>query len=89
MIERIEDAILRVFESANVSDANLEAANVVDVIHQLACEISKIAHAIDHKPHAIPYRHRDGAVVGCLLEAVIFVGEGLHAIADSISNKEI
>lgn len=42
----ITQAILRTLQSPNVSDSNLESANVVDVIDHLACATHRVATAI-------------------------------------------
>lgn len=45
--DQVADAIDRAFSSPNVLDSNLEAANIVDVINQLAFNAGKIAKSIE------------------------------------------
>lgn len=69
------DAILRTFESPNVSDSNMESANVVDVLSSLVSATSRIAGAITS---------RTGDET--LTEAVKGVAGGLNRIAAALES---
>lgn len=45
-------ALKQCFVSPNVADANLEAANVVDVLHEVAEALNRIAAALEHQQTA-------------------------------------
>ena len=76
------DAIIRTLESPNVSDTNLENANVVDVIAALASATRRVADAIT--PIAVPAQDASGGSVASLTEAAIGITGGLHQIANAI-----
>jgi hypothetical protein len=76
-------AILRTLESPNVSDSNLEPANVVDVLSHLAHATARAANAITP-----PCAGADtyGGHVESLTEAVMGMTKGLQDIAGAIEN---
>lgn len=78
------DAIIRTLESPNVSDANMENANVVDVLAGLASAARRIANAITLPD--IPGKDADDNGVGCLTEAIMGITSGLIRVAESISD---
>lgn len=89
----IADAIVRVFESPNVSDSNGEAANIVDAIASLSRAVNRIANAIV-PADASPGRDERGGVIGCVVEAMMSmtqaidgVADGMDRIADSIAKE--
>lgn len=45
-------ALVRVFESPNVLDSNLEAANLVDVIDRLSAAVGQLAKSVSDLAHA-------------------------------------
>lgn len=77
------DAIVRTLESPNVSDRNLEPANVVDALDSLARSTRLIAAAVT--PTAVPGTDATGGTVASLTEAVMGVTGGLVRIADAIA----
>jgi hypothetical protein len=77
-----DQGLRRVFESPNVSDSNLEPANVVDVLDKLAYQARKIADAI--APVAVPGRDAHGGSIECLTEAVMSVGRSLDGVAEGL-----
>lgn len=81
--EPVAEAILRTLESPNVSDRNLESANVVDVIAEVSTSIRYLAKAI-LPGTAVPTGDAAGVHVDSLTEAVMGVTAGLVQIADSI-----
>lgn len=76
------NAIQDAFVSPNVPDANLEPANVVDVIHELAAATRMVAVSIT--PNAAPGKDINGGHVESLTEAMMGVSESLTSIADAI-----
>ena len=79
----VGDKIERCFISPNVSDSNLEPANVVDVIDRAARNLDRIAHAIT-LGGAAAMRTPDGGKVESLTEAGIYVAQSLDRIAEAI-----
>lgn len=77
-------AIRDTFTSPNVADANLEPANLVDVVHYVARAADRIATAIT--PRAAPGKDANGGHVESLTEAVMGMTVGLNAIADAINH---
>jgi hypothetical protein len=77
-------AIERSLISPNVADANLEPANVVDVVHQLARATHAVALAIT--PNASPGKDVNGGHVESLTEAAMGVSQSLQNIADAVSD---
>jgi hypothetical protein len=45
----IAEALIRVLESPNESDSNLENANIVDGLFAIARALDRVAFAIEHK----------------------------------------
>ena len=45
--DKVAKAIIRVFESPNVSDKNMENANVVDVLDKISDALNQIAIALN------------------------------------------
>lgn len=78
------DAINRTLQSVNVLDSNLEPANVVDVIDDLALAVGRVAKAITST--AEPGTDATGGHVECLTEAVMGLTAGMCRIADAIDN---
>lgn len=78
------DAILATLQSPNVTDSNLEPANVVDTLDAIARASRSIALAIT--PNAAPGTDATGGPVASLTEAVMGVTGGLCRIADAIDN---
>lgn len=76
------DAILRTLESPNVSDSNMEAANVVDVINAVAQSNMRIARAITSPASA--GTDAAGGHVESLTEAVMGITAGLLQVAEAI-----
>ena len=77
------DAIQRVLESPNVPDGNLEPANVVEVLAQLASAVRYVGGAL--YPRVAGRDHDEtGGTVASLTEAVMGVTAGLVKIADAI-----
>ena len=72
-------ALQQTLISPNVADSNLEAANVVDVVHQVACGCSAIANAIAPSD-------RFGGDISSLTEAVMGLANGAAAIATAIDH---
>jgi hypothetical protein len=56
----VADAIRYCFVSPNVSDSNLEAANIVDTLDDLARAGHRIATAIDNLAEAVREARRTG-----------------------------
>lgn len=83
--DEIAESLERCFISPNVSDSNLEPANVVDVIDRAARNLSRIANAIT-PTEALAMQTPSGGRVGSLTEAVIFASESLMKIADAIGD---
>lgn len=84
MSKDVAAAIDRNFTSSNVSDSNLEEANIVDTVASVASGLRKVAHAItplDGSPV-----HTDTGVVGSLTESMIEVAVNLGNIAAAINN---
>ena len=77
------DALLRTLESPNVSDQNLEPANVVDVLNYLALAAGRIAASITPRD-AVAGVDANGGHVRSLTEAVMGIAGGLHAIASAV-----
>lgn len=77
------DAILRTLESPNVSDSNMESANIVDVFDRVAKQMRKLSCAIT-PDDAMSGQDALGGNVGSLTEAVMGVTGGLVRIAESI-----
>jgi len=82
--DQLADAIISSLQSPNVSDSNLEAANVVDVIDSLADSARLIARAITAS--AAPGTDATGGTVDSLTEAVMGITGGLVRVADSIAD---
>ena len=83
-MNEIAEALENSLISTNVCDSNLEAANIVDVVHSLAMAARKIASAI-LPADAAAGTCATGGTVDSLTEAVMGVTAGLVRIADSIS----
>lgn len=81
----IANAIERTLISPNVSDSNLEAANVVDAIDKLAAAASNIAYGLCD-PNAAPGRDANDGTVGCVTEAIMGITGGLFRIAHAIED---
>jgi hypothetical protein len=81
----IKEAIENCFVSPNVRDSNMESANVVDVIDDVARGLRTIAHAITPLD-ACPMTTPNGGSVGSLAEAVVYAAQNLELIADAISD---
>lgn len=78
-----EQAIRDVFVSPNVSDSNMEPANLVDVVANLAYQTGRIANAV--RPPGVAAGNDDcGGHVDSLTEAVMGITTGLCEIASSI-----
>lgn len=75
----------RCFISPNVSDSNMEPANLVDVMDRAARNLAKIAQAIT-PTDSLPMTTPNGGSVGSLTEGVIFAAESLSKIAEAIDN---
>lgn len=82
--EDIAASLDRCFISANVSDSNMEPANVVDVIERAANNLNRIAVAIT--PTVAGATTPNGIYVGSLTEAMIAVADSMARIAESISD---
>ena len=80
--EALADAIVQTLQSVNVSDSNLEPANVVDVISHLSSAVVKVANAVASP--VPPGIDAAGGTVDCLTEAVMGVTAGLFEIAHAI-----
>lgn len=78
----IDESFRSVFISPNVGDSNMEPANVVDVIHDLARAVYCLRSAVT-SPVAGGRDAMDGHVE-CLTEAVMGITSGLAKIADAI-----
>lgn len=74
--------IQNVLTSPNVPDNNGEASNIVDVVHNLACGVCRVAEAIT--ANASPGPDALGGSVSSLTEAVMGVTGGLCEIAEAI-----
>jgi hypothetical protein len=83
--DELVDSLERCFISPNVSDSNMEPANVVDVIDRAARNLSRIAHAIT-PTDAAAMKTPDGGRVGSLTEAVIYAANSLTKIAEAIED---
>ena len=80
--KELEQSLSRVFESPNVADSNLEAANVVDVLDKIASSCRYIGRSITP-----PLSGNDvhGGRVESLTEAVMGMSVSLSHIAESIT----
>lgn len=79
-LERIGNAIMAAFSSPNVLDANLEDANIVDVLNHLALSMDRLSGAdTPANPLSALERHADVMLTGSRE-----VATGLHDIADAI-----
>lgn len=76
-VSELANVIDRCFISPNVSDSNMEPANVVDVIDDAARSLSRIAYAITPKD-AVQMRF------GSLTESVIYAANNMGKIAEAI-----
>lgn len=76
------NAIRDTLTSPNVADANLEPANVVDVIHELARTTKAVASAITADAAAGKDVH--GGTVASLTEAVMGLSKSIQNVADAI-----
>lgn len=83
MSNYVGDQIERCFISPNVSDSNLEPANVVDVINRAAHNLDSIAHAITLSG-AAAMRTPGGVKVESLTEAGTYMARSLDRIAEAI-----
>ena len=72
------------FSSPNVLDSNLEPANVVDVIDNLAKAVGKVSTAI--MPNCVGNEDAAGGRVESLTEAVMGITSGLTNIAHAITD---
>lgn len=82
-----ESAIRDTLQSTNVADANLEPANVVDVIHQLARSTYLIANAISlNGGQCDPAKDDFGGCVSSVAEGLLSISHGASAIAEAIDN---
>jgi hypothetical protein len=81
----IEDVMVECFQSPNVLDANLEPANVVDVIHFVNGSLRLIANAITPM-EACASQDATGNRVRSLTEAVMGISSGAVLMADAINN---
>ena len=79
----VAQALLHTLQSPNVPDRNLEPANVVDVLADLAHSGNRIASAI-LPAGAVAGKDAAGGTVDSLTEAVMGVTSGLVKIADAI-----
>jgi len=86
--DELVDSLERCFISPNVSDSNMEPANVVDVIDRAARNLSRIAHAIT-PTDAAAMKTPDGGRVGSLTEAVIYAADSLTKIAEAIGDQPL
>ena len=75
----VAQALERSFISPNVSDRNLEPANLVDVVNRLAMTVQHVADAITPTEVAA-----SSDAAGCLTEAVMGMTGGLFLIASAI-----
>lgn len=82
------DALLRALESSNICGRNLEAANVVDVINDLANATRSIARAITPMDAAAGRDACDGRVES-LTEAVMGLTGGMVSIANAIGIRDV
>ena len=76
-------ALEQCFISPNVSDKNLESANLVDVVQCLAENTGLVAKAICPQ-NAMAGKDATGGHVGSLTEAVMGMTAGLVRIAEAI-----
>lgn len=83
MKDNLSDILRACFVSPNVADANMEAANLVDVIDKATYRLAAIAQAITAP--VTPGHDATGGNVGCLTEAIMGVTAGLCRIADAIT----
>lgn len=81
-LEGIANAILQVLESPNVADSNMEPANVVDAIDNVARGLFAVANAITPRD-ASPGKDAGGGTVASLTEAVMGVSEMLFRIVEA------
>lgn len=81
--QAVADALRDVLVSPNESDANLEAANVVDGLFAVARAVK--AHARGIYPDAVPTTDQHGQYVASLTEAVLSVSFSLTSIAHAIN----
>ena len=81
----IPEALIDTLISPNVTDANFEPANVVDVINHLSNNTRKIADAIKSPGVCGGGSDATGGHVESLIEAVMGMTQGLMAIADAIN----
>ena len=79
------DALMETLVSDNVSDGNLEPANVVDVIDHLALRLGAVASSIT-PTNVSAGTDANGGHVESLTEAVMGMTAGLIAIAGAIDN---
>ena len=79
-----EQAVRDACISQNVSDQNLEPANVVDVINYVALSLNRVGVAI--APPGAVGRGATGGHVTCLTEAVMDVAASAAQIAEAIEN---
>lgn len=79
-----ENALRSVFESPNVSDSNMEPANIVDVGARIARSISRLALSITPGSDVSPGHDEAGGTVTSLTEAVMGITSGLFRIADAM-----
>ncbi len=67
--------------SPNVSDANLEPANIVDTMHSAARAIASLSKAVSDGPYEATDKPGN---INSLVDAGLYIGEGLREIAKSI-----
>ncbi len=83
-IDPVADAIRSTLISPNVTDGNLEPANVVDALDGVQRSLRRVADAI--APVAAPGKDTAGGHVECLTEACMGMTAGLCRIADSLAD---
>lgn len=83
--EKLCDALERCLISPNVSDSNMEAANLVDVVERAARNLNKIAKSITPQ-NAAPMKTPDGGHIESLSESVIYMAVNLGHIAEAIGD---
>ena len=81
-IDPVVAALHDVFTSPNVSDANLEAANLVDVGYFISRALWGVAHAVTEQ--ASPGKDAAGGTVASLTESIMGITAGLMAVALSL-----
>src|SRR5262245_31958069 len=94
--EVLAEALRACLISPNVADSNFEAANVVDVIQNVAKSTSRLADAVTLLDHAgTAMTDGEGREVESLTEAMVSVSQGLTALtyaanrqADALDNLE-